>query len=81
MSNRIVQFFDELDIFGHPIGVNFKGKAMYRTRLGSLCTLVTYVFMIGNVLALTQNFFDNSRQEEKVQVLFEDNLITEAYSL
>jgi len=38
-----------LDIYGQPIGVNYKGQASYKTKVGALLSLITF----GLGLALT----------------------------
>ena len=38
-----------LDIYGQPIGVNYKGQASYKTKVGALLSLITF----GIGLALT----------------------------
>ena len=42
LLNKIV----EKDIFGHPIGVHYRGSDTFKTFLGSLCTLASYVLII-----------------------------------
>ena len=37
--------FKSIDIYGHPIGVHYKGNSTYQTKLGSLVTLFTFVFV------------------------------------
>ena len=41
-----------LDIYGHPIGVNHAGSSVYKTRLGSLMTVLTYALMLVNFVNL-----------------------------
>jgi len=31
-----------LDIYGHPIGVNYKGQASYKTKVGAILSLITF---------------------------------------
>ncbi len=45
MIKKIVNI---LDIYGHPITVNYKGESSYKTKLGALMSLIT----IGLGLAL-----------------------------
>ena len=33
------------DIFGHAIGVHYRGDGSFKTRLGALCTIATYVLI------------------------------------
>ena len=35
-----------LDIFGHKVGVHYKGEDAYKTKFGGLLTLTTYVLVI-----------------------------------
>ena len=49
-----------LDFYGHPINVLYQGEPVYKTRLGSLCTLVTYVLILINLSALVTQFLDKS---------------------
>ena len=35
-----------LDIFGHPITVNFRGSQTHKSILGALCTLTVYAITI-----------------------------------
>ena len=65
MLNRIDKFFLTLDIFGHPIGVNYKGNDTYQTRLGAFFTLATYTLMLINLGTLFTAFFTGSNQDEK----------------
>ena len=41
-----------LDIYGHPIGVHYQGDSVFKTRLGSLVTLMTYSLMLINFIGL-----------------------------
>ena len=43
---KLMDTFTGLDIFGHPITVFFKGKDVYRTRLGALLSIAVYAFVI-----------------------------------
>ena len=45
-----------LDIYGHPIGVNHRGKTVYKTWLGTVFTLMTYALIIVNTVELITKF-------------------------
>ena len=64
--HRLGQIFVNLDIYGHAIGVHYRGRGAYKTRLGALVTLATYILMIINTVSLFKAFMDGSMQEEKV---------------
>ena len=42
----IGKWLQDKDVFGEPISINFKGKTEYKTKLGALCTIMMYVFML-----------------------------------
>ena len=59
----------DLDIYGHPIAVNFKGQTSYKTWIGVFCTLSVYVLVAWSMVVMTSAFFDGSRQDEKVDIV------------
>ena len=60
-----------LDIYGSPIGVNHAGSSAYKTRLGSLMTLLTYALMLVNFINLATQFSTRSAQIESSQLVKE----------
>ena len=72
MIRSIENYFVGWDIFGYKIGVHFKGKGSYQTRLGALLTLAVYVLMLANLFQLVTAFIDGSRQRVKTDVRFVD---------
>ena len=64
---RIGEIFLGLDMYGHAIGVHYRGRDAYKTKLGALVTLATYVLMTVNMVTLLTAFQDGSKQEEKSQ--------------
>ncbi len=62
MSQRFVDFLVDFDIFGQPIGVNYKGKDVFKTKIGALITLMVYIVIIFNFVSLSQDFMNNSKQ-------------------
>ena len=51
-SHKLRDFIVSQDIFGSPIGVHYKGNSSYQTRLGALCTLITYALIVFNTFNL-----------------------------
>ena len=49
---KIEQFLVSRDIFGHKIGVNYKGKDSYQTKLGAFLTFATYGLILANIAYL-----------------------------
>ena len=48
------------DIFGHAIGVHYRGDDTFKTRLGALCTIATYVLITVQLVTLIIAFNDGS---------------------
>ena len=44
------------DMYGHVIGVHYRGRGSYQTRLGAFFTFATYVLMIVNLVTLIVAF-------------------------
>ena len=53
-----------LDIYGHPISVNNKGSSVYKTHLGTIVTLLTYILIMINTVDLITKFRTKSNQLE-----------------
>ena len=49
MLQRLIE---DQDIFGHVIGVHYRGRNAYKTLLGALCTLATYILITINLVTL-----------------------------
>ena len=62
MGNKVGNFLIEMDIYGAPIAVNYKGSDVYKTKLGAFSSLVTYVLILVNLGMAVQSFFNGSRQ-------------------
>ena len=68
-------------MYGHAIGVTYRGQDAYKTRLGALVTLITYVLMTINSVSLFIAYEDGSRQEEKVQSVKFDRATSDEINL
>ena len=66
-GNRIKEFIIDQDIYGHAIGVHYRGSTAYKTFLGSFCTLGAYLLVILQLVLLVTVFIDGSNQTEKTQ--------------
>ena len=67
-AKKLQRLIVDQDIFGHVIGVHYRGRDAYKTLLGALCTLATYVLVTINLVSLVGAFIDGSNQQEKTQV-------------
>ena len=66
MRFSLVNFLVGTDVFGHPVGVNYRGSGSFKTKVGALCSLAALVVVLANLTTLVKIFFDGSKQEEKV---------------
>lgn len=46
MVNKVVDFLVARDMYGHAVGLNYRGSDNYQTKVGAIFTLVTYVLMV-----------------------------------
>ena len=70
IANRLTKF----DIYGHPITVNLAGSGVYKTKLGALATLLTYILVVINLMQLVTQFIDKSNQKESTQNFVVDDI-------
>ena len=52
MLDKLSKALIRQDLYGHSIGVHYKGSGSYQTRLGGVCTIATYVLIFINFLNL-----------------------------
>ena len=77
----LVNWLVDQDIYGHKFGIKYKGSDTYKTKLGALFTLATYVLMLVNIVTLCTKFANNSRQEEKSNELYLDRFSAGRFDL
>ena len=77
---RFSDFIVSFDIFGHPVGVNYKGEDTFKTRLGAFCTVSMYVLTILSLTTLITAFNDNSKLETSTQQSTYDPFLEPAFS-
>ena len=65
--SKIVAYLESLDIFGQPIGVNFRGEDTYKTKMGAFCTLSYYVLVLVNIVTLSTAFSNHSNMDTSTQ--------------
>ena len=61
---RLGKLFTGLDMYGHKIGVNYEGSDHFRTKLGAVVTLITYVLILINALNIGTQFVNDDNQKE-----------------
>ena len=61
MTSKFEEFIVGQDIFGHVIGVNYKGRGTFQTRLGAFCTFLTYMAILINFLSVIIAFNNGSK--------------------
>ena len=51
-ARKLEKLIVDQDIFGHVIGVHYRGRDAFKTRLGAFCTLATYTLIFINLFSL-----------------------------
>jgi len=46
MMTSLLRKFIGLDMYGHPIGVNYKGESAFKTKFGAVLTMLTYAAVL-----------------------------------
>ena len=69
------------DRWGKAITVNYKGSSVYKTRLGALISIGSYVLLIIFTMQLFIAFIDGAKQTETTQTLKYDTFGSEPYNL
>ena len=59
-ASKLFNTIVDQDIFGQPIGVHYRGRDAFKTFLGSLCTLASYVLITVYFVTLIKGFLDGS---------------------
>ena len=72
MPSSFSRFLVDRDIYGEKIKVMYKGNDLYQTKLGALCTILTYVLICINAFSVFQGFVNGTRQNESAQTLYFD---------
>ena len=65
-KGKIEQIILDRDIYGYPITINYRDSDTFKTRLGSACTLATYVLLFIKIFKLLGAYYDGSMQDEKI---------------
>ena len=61
------ELFESQDIYGRGIGLHYRGKDSYQTRIGACVSFITYGLIIANLVIRITEFIDKSTQIESVQ--------------
>ena len=61
MGFSLTEFLVGKDVYGHPVGINYRGSDSFQTKMGAFCTLATLIMVIVNFSTLMTAFFDGSR--------------------
>ena len=62
---EIVDKFKSIDIYGHSIGVHYRGDGSYRTALGSFVTLITAALVMSYTAIKVIEMVERTSQNER----------------
>ena len=60
----MIKFLRSIDIYGHPIGVLYKGNTSYNSLLGSVFTLITTVIVLAFSISNLAETISHTNQTE-----------------
>ena len=63
-----------MDVFGHNLGVSYKGRGSYTTVAGTICTLIVSIFILLNLVTLSTEYANGSYTEETTRSYFNRRL-------
>ena len=58
-----------IDIYGHPIGVHYKGNSTYQTKLGSFVTLMSFVIVTVYAVIIAIDLHTGESQDESSRAI------------
>jgi len=59
----LLRKFIGLDMYGYPIGVNYKGESAFKTKLGAVLTMLTYAAVLTYSLVKFNRLVHRDRPE------------------
>ena len=65
----IADKFRLIDIYGHSIGVHYRGDGSFRTSLGSIFTLITVALVLSYTTIKVRDMVERTSQNERTQSL------------
>ena len=77
---KFSDFLLSIDIFGHPVTVNYKGEDSFKTWLGAFCTVALFVLSIVNLTSVIPAYNSNSKLEKNTQRSTYDPFTEPAFS-
>ena len=66
---KAVRTLKNLDVYGHKVGVRYRGNETYTTILGGLCSILTLVLVVINTANLISDFTQKTAQTDFYQRL------------
>ena len=66
-----LKFIKSLDIYGHQVGVHYRGDSSFKTGIGAFLTLLSLFLIFSNTLGLFVSFISKEDQKESVITLKE----------
>ena len=61
---KVVSLFKGIDIFGHQVGVNYRGEGTFNTATGSLVTLITALIVLSYASLKMIDIYTRDSQNE-----------------
>ena len=69
------------DVYGRNITLNYLKHESFKTKIGGIVTLFSYALILTNLVAISTEFLNSSRQVEGTQTIKVDLYDDDAYTL
>ena len=80
-ASNFSSFVLNRDIFGQPITVMWHGSDVHKTKMGTLCTFLTYGLLLAYLVTQINSILDGNKQNESTQTKQYDRYSAGRYSL
>ena len=71
MQMMFRNFIKSLDIYGHVVGVHYRGDSSFKTGFGAVLSLISFTLIIINTTGLASSFVSKSDQKESMRTITE----------
>ena len=68
----MLKFLKSIDIYGHPIGVLYKGQTTHKTHFGSLLSILTTAVVLAYSLQEFIGMITHDNQQENTRFIIAD---------
>ena len=80
-ASGLIDFLVEQDMFGQSISVFYKARDVFKTKMGALASICTYMLMLFNLTTLLQAYAQGTKQQTSFETSVLDLFTAGAFPL